>query len=177
VIPTGHFAYLAIYLAAIVEGEIVFVAASVLVASGQLHYLGVLVAGALGAATGDQLYFYGLRGRLEGWLGRWAPVASRRDVIVARVRRHQAWMVLAIRFAPGLRIAMAAACAYAGVPPLRFSALNLAAAFVWATVLLALVSHIGPAVLAKAGLRGIWGAIIPGVIVLIFGWWLGKRET
>ena len=138
-IPAGHFAYLAIYLAAIIEGEVVFVAASVLVASGQLHYLAVLVAGALGAATGDQLYFYSLRGRLESWLSRWARLAARHDSIVARVQRHQAWMVLAIRFAPGLRIAIAAACAYAKVPPLRFSLLNLASAFVWATLLLALL--------------------------------------
>lgn len=173
-IPTGHFAYLAIYLAAIVEGELVFIAASVLVASGQLHYLAVLVAGALGAATGDQLYFYGLRGRLERWLSRWATMAARRDAIVIRVQRHQSLMVLAIRFAPGLRIAIAAACAYAKVPPLRFSLLNLASAFVWATVLLALVSRVGPSVFARAGLSGIWGAIIPGAVIVLFGWWLGR---
>jgi len=174
VIPAGHFAYLAIYLAAIIEGEVVFVAASVLVASGQLHYLAVLVAGALGAATGDQLYFYSLRGRLESWLSRWARLAARHDSIVARVQRHQAWMVLAIRFAPGLRIAIAAACAYAKVPPLRFSLLNLASAFVWATLLLALVSRVGPSMLARAGLSGIWGAIIPGAVIVLFGWWLGR---
>ena len=173
-IPAGHLAYVAIYFAAIIEGELVFVAASVLVASGQLHYLAVLVAGALGAATGDQLYFYGLRGRLERWLSGWQKLAARRDAIVTRVQRHQAWMVLAIRFAPGLRITIAAACAYAKVPPLRFSLLNLASAFVWATLLLALVSRIGPSVLARAGLSGIWGAIVTGAVIVIFGWWLGR---
>jgi len=146
----------------------------VLVASGQLGYLAVLVAGALGAATGDQFYFYALRGRLEGWLSRWGALAARREAIVDRVRRHQTWMVLSIRFAPGLRIAIAAACAYAKVPPLRFTALNLAAAFVWATLLLALVTRIGPSVLARAGLSGIWGAIVPGIVVVLFGWWLGR---
>jgi membrane protein DedA with SNARE-associated domain len=174
VIPTGPLAYVAIYFAAIVEGELVFVAASVLVASGQLHYLAVLVAGALGAATGDQLYFYIFRGRLDRWLARWSPIAARRDAIVARVQRHQAWMVLAIRFAPGLRIAISAACAYARVPPVRFSLLNLISAFVWATLLLALVSRIGPSVLARAGLSGVWGAIIPGAVIVLFGWWLGR---
>ena len=43
---------------------------SVLVASGQLERWPVLVSGALGAATGDQMYFYALRGRIAGWLTR-----------------------------------------------------------------------------------------------------------
>ena len=61
----------------------------------------VLVAGALGAATGDQMYFYALRGRIGGWLTRFEPVAARQDAIVARVQRHRALMILALRFAPG----------------------------------------------------------------------------
>ena len=170
----GPLAYAAIYLAAIVEGEVVFVAASVLVASGQLGHLPVLVAGALGAATGDQMYFYALRGRLAGWLARLPPVAARREAIVTRVQRHRSLMILALRFAPGLRIAIAAACAYAEVPPLQFSALNLAAAFAWAAVLLAFVSRIGPDALRHVGLVGIWGAVVPGVLIVLFGWWLGR---
>ncbi len=100
-IPAGALAYVAIYLAAIVEGEVVFVAASVLVASGQLERWPVLVAGALGAATGDQMYFYALRGRIAGWLTRFKPIAARQDAIVARVQRHRSLMILALRFAPG----------------------------------------------------------------------------
>ena len=49
-------------------------------------------------------------------------------------------MILALRFAPGLRIAIAAACAYARVPRAQFSALNLIAAFIWAALLLTLVA-------------------------------------
>ena len=80
-IPAGALAYVAIYLAAIVEGEVVFVAASVLVASGQLERWPVLISGALGAATGDQMYFYALRGRIAGWLTRFKPIAARQDAI------------------------------------------------------------------------------------------------
>lgn len=173
-IPSGPLAYAVIYLAAIVEGEVIFVAASVLVASGQLGHLPVLVAGALGAATGDQMYFYAFRGRIAGWLTRFRPIAARRASVVARVQRHRALMILALRFAPGLRIAIAAACAYAGVPPLQFSTLNLIAAFAWATLLLTLVSRAGPAALGYIGLRGLWGAIVPAGLIVLFGWWLGR---
>lgn len=173
-IPAGPLAYLVIYLAAIVEGEIVFVAAAVMVKTGQLGYLPVIIAGALGAATGDQFYFYALRGRIDRWLGRIGLVSARQDAIVSRVQRHRSLMIVALRFAPGLRIAISAACAYARVPPLQFSLLNLASAFVWATALLTVVSWIGPAALARLGLSGIWGAIVPGILIVAFAWWLGR---
>ena len=148
----GPLAYAAVYVAAIVEGEVVFIAAAVLVAAGKLDPLAVVIVGALGAATGDQIWFYALRGRVAGWLTRVRPVAARQTSIVARVQRHQSLMILAIRFAPGLRIAITAACAYAKVSPLRFSALNLIAAFGWAAVILTIVSRIGPGALQHAGL-------------------------
>ena len=171
---TGPLAYAAIYVAAMVEGEVVFVAASVLVAAGQLNPLAVMTFGALGAATGDQMFFYAFRGRIAGWLTRSKTIAARHASIVARVRRHQSLMILAIRFLPGLRIALTAACAYSEVSPVRFTTLDLVGAFAWAVVLLALVSHIGPGVLHYAGINGIWGAIVPAVLLVLFVWWISR---
>jgi len=172
---TGPLAYAAIYVAAMIEGEVVFVAAAVLVAAGKLNPLAVMTFGALGAATGDQVFFYAFRGRIAGWLTRSRVIAGRHASIVARVRRHQSLMILAIRFLPGLRIAITAACAYSEVSPVRFTTLDLLAAFAWAVVLLTLVSHIGPGVLHYAGIKGIWGAIVPGVVLIVFIWWLGRE--
>jgi len=174
---TGPLAYAAIYVSAMVEGEVVFVAAAVLVAAGKLNPLMVLVVGALGAASGDQLWFYLLRGRIAGWLTRYRAVAGRHTSIVSRVQRHQSLMILAIRFAPGLRIAITAACAYANVSPRRFTTLNLISAFAWAAVLLALVSHAGPHALRYAGVTGVWGAIIPGALVVLFAWWISRESN
>ena len=171
----GAGTFAAIYTAAAVEGEIVFVAASVLVASGAISPALVLVAGALGAATGDQFFFYALRANAQRWGRRIPGLSSRRDVIVARVRRHQVGMILAVRFAPGLRIAIAAACALAGVPALRFSVLNTLSAFVWAALVLALVARAGPAAVQHLGVEGVWGAAFCGGLLLIFGWWIGRR--
>ena len=166
-IPTGHFAYLAIYLAAIVEGELLFIAASVLVASGQLHYLAVLVAGALGATIGDQAYFYLFRGCVPRWLTRYPSLQQNVAPLIGRVRRHDSLMVLLIRFAPGLRIALAAACAAANVPARKFSTLSLISAFIWATALLALVAWLGPTYLAQYGLGGWRGALAAGLVILV----------
>jgi membrane protein DedA with SNARE-associated domain len=168
--------YAGIYLAAAVEGEVVFVATSVLVATGKLSAGGVITAGALGAASGDQLYFYLLRGRLDRWLGRVRLIAARQAAIVARVRAHQTAMVFAIRFAPGLRIAIAAACAYARVSPARFSIVDTIASFAWAISLLLFVARGGPLVLRRLGLTGIWGAVLPAVLILAFFWWTGRQS-
>jgi membrane protein DedA with SNARE-associated domain len=172
---TGPLAYAAVYVAAILEGEVVFVAAAVLVAAGKLNALGVMAFGALGAATGDQLFFYAFRGRIAGWLTGSRAVAARHVSIVSRVQRHQSLMILAIRFAPGLRIALTAACAYGNVSPVRFSTLNLVSAFAWSFVLLTLVSNVGPRVLHYAGIHGIWGAIVPAALLILFGWWLSRE--
>ena len=172
---TGPLAYAAVFVAAIIEGEIVFVTASVLVAAGKLDEWGVLTCGALGAAAGDQMFFYAFRGRIAGWLTRSHAVAARHSSIVARVQRHQLPMIFAIRFAPGLRIAITAACAYGNVSARRFTVLNLVSAFVWAVVLMTLVSRIGPGALRYAGVSGIWGALVPAVLIVLFAWWLGRE--
>src|SRR5262245_48501882 len=139
--------YYGIFVAAIVEGEIAYIAASALVAHGVLNPVAVLIAGALGATVGDQAYFYLFRGRLPRWVARYPRLQQKTAPLIDRVRRHSSLMVLLIRFSPGLRIALAAACAWVEVPPLKFTALNLLSAFVWATALLVIVGWLGPAFL------------------------------
>jgi membrane protein DedA with SNARE-associated domain len=167
--------YFGVLIAAIVEGEIAYIGAAALVAQGQLNALGVLVSGALGAAIGDQAYFYVFRGRLPRWVARYPSLQRKAEPLVGRVRRHDSLMVLMIRFAPGLRVAIAAACAWVDVSPLKFSILNLLSAFAWASALLILVGWFGPTFLAQYGLGGWKGALIVGFVVFgslkLLGWY------
>lgn len=172
----GALAYVAVLLGAMLEGEIIFVAAATLVSRGQLDPLGVALAGACGAAVGDQFYFYILRGRLHRWLNRFPTIARRGARLTRRVRRNETVTILVIRFSPGLRIALAAACAYASVPRLKFSLLNGFTCLVWATSLLALVAWFGPNVLGRLGISGWWGALIPAVIIVVLFRWIAHEE-
>ncbi|MEO8075344.1 MAG: VTT domain-containing protein [Acidobacteriota bacterium] len=158
--------YCGVLIAATLEGEIAFIGAAALVAHGQLNAAGVLVSGAIGAAIGDQAFFYAFRGRLPRWLARYPSLERRAAPLTEHVRRHDALMVLLIRFTPGLRIAIAAACAWVDVSPLKFSALNLLSSFVWAFVLLVLVGWLGPSSLAQFGLEGWKGALVIGFVLL-----------
>jgi membrane protein DedA with SNARE-associated domain len=173
---SGLLPYSAVLVAAIVEGEVAYIGAATLVAQGALDPVGVLVSGAVGAAIGDQAYFYAFRGRLPLWLARYPSLQKKAAPLVDRVRRHDSLMVLLIRFAPGLRIAIAAACASAEVSPRKFSVLNLISSFVWAFVLLVLVGWFGPTYLAQYGLGNWKGAVVVGLVVLVLLRMLGSYE-
>jgi membrane protein DedA with SNARE-associated domain len=174
--PAELLAYGGVFVATVVEGEVVFVGATVLVHQGRLDAAGVFAAAALGGSVGDQLYFYALRGRLHRWLDRFPTWAHRRDLIVDRVRRHASVMILACRFLPGLRVAIPAACAYAGVAPLRFTTLSLLSSLAWAAAVMSFVVWLGPASLAELGLRAWWTPLVPAMLVVAFSWWLSHRE-
>src|SRR4051794_37343507 len=100
----GPLVYLAVLVAASIEGEVAYIAAASLVAHGHLNPFGVIAAGACGAALGDQFYFYAFRGRVSRWIARLPRLERRAQPLIAHVRRHGAAMVLLIRFAPGLRV-------------------------------------------------------------------------
>jgi membrane-associated protein len=158
--------YLAILLAAIVEGEVVFLGACVLVHAGRLDAGAVFAAAALGGSLGDQAYFYALRGRFRSWLDRFPRVAARRDLIVSRVQANATAMILACRFLPGLRVAIPAACAYAGVGGSRFTILSLLSSLAWSASVMGLVAWLGPASLAELGWQAWWTPLVPALLVL-----------
>ena len=164
--------YLPIYIAAIVEGEIYYISVCGAAISGQLHWVPVLVAGALGGATGDHLWFYILRGRVE-WLNRYPKIARYRDRVSGHVHAHEGLIILASRFLPGLRTAIPVACAYADVRPLKFSTLNLISAFAWAGALMLLVK-LGSRTLNAFGLNAWWGPFIPAALLIVFFVWLSR---
>src|SRR5947199_3586841 len=166
-------AYLPIYIAAILEGEIYYSKVCADAISGRLWWPLVIACGALGGATGDQLWFYVLRGRIH-WLDRFPRLAKYRDTVSARVKAHQDLMLLLTRFLPGLRVAIPVACAYANVKPIRLSVLNRIMAFAWAGSIMLVIAKLGPNAMSAFGLRGWWGPLVPAALVLIFFRWLGR---
>jgi membrane protein DedA with SNARE-associated domain len=164
--------YLAIYIAAILEGEIYYSKVSADAVAGRLFWPLVVIMGALGGATGDQFWFYLLRNRVH-WLDRYPRLARYRDTVMEHVHRNETGLVLVSRFLPGLRTAIPIACAYAGMRPLKFSALNLISAFAWASAIMAFVKG-GSSTLTAVGLNAWWGPFVPAVLVILFFRWLSR---
>src|SRR5437667_10704535 len=150
--------YIPIYVAAILEGEIYYITMCVAAAAGKVAWQGVLIAGALGGATGDQLWFYVLRGRLH-WLDKYPWMARHRDAVVHGVKDNQNVILLISRFLPGLRTAIPIASAYAKLKPLHFSSLILVSAFICASTITLVVTKLGPIAMERMGLTA-WGGPI-----------------
>ena len=163
--PLAIAPYLGVLVAAAVEGEVVFVGASALVASGYLHPVGVVIAGALGGAIGDQVVYFAIRAGASRWLARAAEDRPRAGLL-AWVRRHQSLAAFAVRFAPGLRITLTAVCATAAVGPWRFCAVNAVSAVMWAVAVMGAVAYGGPRVLSAAGLGPRLSAMLVAVSAL-----------
>jgi undecaprenyl-diphosphatase len=167
--------YLTIFAFAVLEGEIYFSKVCADAVAGRLPWAPVLVAGALGGAAGDQVWFYLLRGRIH-WLDRFPKLRKYRDIVMHRVHASETGMVLAGRFLPGLRTAIPIACAYAGTKPVKFSLLNLASAFGWAGSIMLFVKS-GSSTLSAFGLSAWWGPFIPAVLVILFFRWLARAKS
>jgi len=164
--------YLTIVLFAILEGEIYYSKVCADAMAGKLNWAGVWCAGALGGSIGDQIWFYVLRGRIH-WLDRFPKLAKYRDAVIERVHSRGAVMVLSGRFLPGLRSAIPIACAYANMPPLKFTTLNLISALAWAGAIMLFVK-LGSNALSAFGLDAWWGPLIPAVFVIAFFRWLSR---
>jgi len=166
--------YLGILVAAAVEGEVVYSGAVVMVFLGRLNPFGVLISGSIGGWAGDQFYFYAARGPLSNWLNRFSTVARRRRAIQERMQQHATKLILAVRFLPGLRIAIPLASAYAGIAPARFSGLSFISAVAWASAIMFVIRWLGPTSLSALGIKAWWAPAIPAVIVVAFFRWLSR---
>jgi undecaprenyl-diphosphatase len=164
--------YLSIYIAAILEGEIYYSKVCADAVAGRAFWPAVLVTGALGGSTGDQIWFYLLRGRLH-WLDKYPKLAAYRGRVSRHVHDNETGLILVSRFLPGLRTAIPIACAAANVRALKFTSLNLVSAFAWASAIMAFVKF-GSTTLSAFGLDHWWGPFIPAALVILFFRWLGR---
>jgi membrane protein DedA with SNARE-associated domain len=169
-------AYLMVFVSTMVEGEVVFVGASAMVSLGLLNPFWVFAAAAAGGSAGDQLFYYALRGRLRFRLERWAWFRKREESVRDFVLTNATLIILCSRFLPGLRIAIPAACAHAGVPPLRFSCLSMVSSALWSGAILLMVGHFGPASLSYFGVSAWWSPILIGCVVLLVSHLAGRRR-
>src|SRR5512138_785453 len=129
----SRWGYFAILFAAFWEGEAVLITAGTLCGAGFLDWRLTILAAAIGGSAGDQIYFYAAHERAaraikkSKRLNKWYPKIS------AFVLRHGTIAVLLSRFAAGLRITIPLVCASAGMSAKKYSTLNLASGFAWAS--------------------------------------------
>jgi membrane protein DedA with SNARE-associated domain len=131
----AHYGYLALFVGTFLEGETILVMAGYAAHRGYLSLFWVLVIAMAGGFMGDQLYFH--LGRRHGWniLERFPDLAPRARRVQVLLDRYHLPLILGIRFMYGLRIAGPLAIGMSSVGWLRFFALNLLGAIIWAILI------------------------------------------
>lgn len=148
------YGYALLFAGIAVEGEAALLAGALLAQRG-LFRLPVVIAVAVAAnALADQVYFQLARLRGRAWLEKRFGQNPRYRRLIGLVTRRGGLLLVASRFAYGLRIAIPAACGAFGMRVVRFTLLDLAAGLLWALPLAALgfyaAGALGPLV---AGVR------------------------
>ena len=189
-------AYLTLFLAALLEavpvvgsvipGSTIILALSALVPGGDLRLEWVLAAAIAGALLGDgSAYWLGHRAQRE-ILSSW-PLSNYPRVIAQSEAFFHRWGALAVffaRFVPPIRAFVPVTAGALGMPPLRFSPVNIAAILLWAP------AHVLPGVLAVSALHEYAGlphhagiakhywilAVVVGALLVALGTWIIRRR-
>lgn len=189
-------AYLTLFLAALLEavpvvgsvipGSTTILALSALVPGGELRLQWVLAAAVAGAVLGDGSAFWiGHRAQRE-ILSSW-PLSRYPRVIAQSEAFFNRWGALAVffaRFVPPIRAFVPITAGAAGMPPLRFYAVNIPAILLWAPL------HVLPGVLAVSALHEYGGlphhaghvrhywilAVIGGALIVALATWTIRRR-
>jgi phosphatidylglycerol lysyltransferase len=161
------YGYALLFLGVALEGEAVLLAAALLAQRG-LFRLPVVIAVAVAAnSLADQVYFQLARLRGRQWLEKRFGQHPRYQQLIALVGRRGGLLLLASRFAYGLRIAIPAACGALGMGVVSFTLLDLLAGLFWALPMAAFGFYAG----------GALGPLLEGVrryeegiaLLLVFG--------
>lgn len=177
----SHYGLLAVFIGSLLEGETVLVLAGFGAHRGYLDFATVVIVAMLGAVLGDQFYFWLGRRHGPALLARWPRRAAAIRRALDLVERHPVKIVLAMRFAWGLRTAMPIAIGMSGISRMRFLLLNLVSAALWAPVVAGAGWVFGEALTRHLGdIRRMehWAiAALVAIVVLahvIQRWWRGK---
>ena len=127
-----NYGYIAILIGTFLEGETILILGGLAAHMGYLELPWVMAAALTGSFTGDQLYFY--IGRRYGpmVIARRLSWQESAEKVYRHLHRHQNLLILSFRFFYGLRNVTPFAVGAAQISRVRFFALNLIGAVIWA---------------------------------------------
>lgn len=168
--------YWVLALGCLLEGETVLLLAGFAAHRGYLHPLVVLAVASAAGFAGDQFYFWLGRRHGAAVLARWPKLAQQASRVHRLIDRHHGAMIVAMRFAYGLRVAGPVLIGTTTLPAWRFAAFNALGAVLWASLVGAAGWVFGQA--AEAALtevRQVEGWLLLGLAGAgALAWWLRK---
>lgn len=129
-----EYGYALIFLGTLVEGESLLMLGGYFAHRGYLDLGGVMATAFVAAVCGDQLFFHLGRRHAARLFERFPRLHDKVRIAVHRAERHQALVVLGMRFLWGLRIALPLAMGMSRMNAAKFFWLNLLSGAVWASL-------------------------------------------
>jgi membrane protein DedA with SNARE-associated domain len=176
-----QYGYLLLFIGVFAEGETLLLLAGYFAHRGYLSVGGVLVTAYVAAVCGDQFFFHMGRRHAKGLLQRFPRLREKVNLAIERVERHQAKIVLAMRFLWGLRIALPVALGLTTMSARKYFFLDLLSASVWATTFTLLGYSAGEMldpVIHRLHHYEMWVAVVlaaVGVVILTWRWVSARR--
>ena len=130
-----RYGLVAVFVGAGIEGEAVMLTAGYLAHKGLMPILGVAIAGALGACTADQLWFW--IARHYGHV-RWIERAKRKPAFkraLSVLEHHLILFTLGFRFIYGMRTVTPIAISASKIRSRTFVLLNIISAAIWGPIM------------------------------------------
>jgi len=129
------YGYWALALGCLLEGETLLLLAGFAASRGHLDILAVLGIAAAAGFVGDQAFFWLGRTHGPAVLARFPSVAQKSERVFRLIARYQAWVIVGVRFAYGLRIAGPIIIGTSQISPLKFAIFNAIGALIWAPLI------------------------------------------
>lgn len=141
-----HYGYIGILAGTFLEGETILVIAGFLAHRGYLELPFVIAAAFAGTLAGDQLYFY--IGRIKGkeFIDKKPGWKAKINRVFKLLDKYHTLFILGFRFLYGIRTVAPFVLGASGISPIRYLALNLCGALIWAIVIGTLGYYFGHAI-------------------------------
>lgn len=174
----ASYGYWALAIGCFLEGETLLALAGFAAHLGHLDLAWVIVIATVAASAGDQCCFWLGRRHGEQILARFPSLATKSTRIRTLALRFDAWFIVGLRFAYGLRLAGPLLLGTTTIRTSRFVAYNVLGAFVWSLVVASLgwfFGHLVETLLGKVQrFEGV--AVLTIVVASALVWWLRRRR-
>lgn len=141
-----HYGYIGILVGAFLEGETILVIAGFLAHRGYLELPFVIAAAFAGTVAGDQLYFHIGRRKGKEFIDKKPGWKAKTDRVFRLLDKYDTLFILGFRFLYGIRTVAPFVLGASGISPVRYLALNLCGALIWAIVIGMLGYYFGHAI-------------------------------
>jgi len=169
--------YLAVFLGSLVEGESVILVACFMAHLGYLSLAKIMIIAFCGTLFADQALYYIGRYYGQALIQKFHHLHAPANRAFKLLHSWDIWFILSFRFIWGIRTISPVVIGSSGIPPHRYTPLNLAAAIVW-TLISCIGGYMLSGVIEDIGLHVIkqyFGYFTASIIILALGFILFRR--